>query len=54
MIIPDAWLDESDEIEVAMMHQRLHDIAALLLAFKKTGDERLLELAITMTGEYDE
>lgn len=55
MMIPDAWLDDcSDEIELMAAQQRLRDIGALLIAFSKVGDERLLELAITMTGEYDE
>ena len=55
MMIPDAWLDDqSEEIEMMLVQQRLRDVGALLVAFKANGDERLLEMAITLTGEYDE
>ena len=54
MIKPEMWMEECDQIELMSLQQRMQDIAALLVAFKQSGDERLLELAITLTGEYDE
>jgi hypothetical protein len=54
MIIPDAWRDDEPDLELINLQQQLCDIGALLIAFQKTGDERLLFMAMRMTGEYDE